>query len=136
MLRRGLLARKAKALFYHKFNDVDIYVEDTGLGAKKLYEIVFGRVFEGRYRVAEIFPLGGRQAVIDKCKGDSLDSERPRVYVIDGDLELMIGVKARKDKRLVVLSRYCIENYLVDELAALSILDEEDLEEKGGDAAE
>ncbi len=125
-------AKRARSVFFEKYNDVDIYVEDTGNGAKKLYALIFGRLMQGKYRVAEVFPLGGKERVLRECEGDQERGDRPKIYVVDGDLDLLTGKSLPKLRKLVMLPRYSIENFLIDKLAVLSILDEEDVERDRG----
>lgn len=124
---RSLIGKLAKSVFYHDLNDIDLFIEDKSKGSEKLYTEIFNRAFIGKYRVGKVFSLGNRQTVIEACKGD-LDIEgRPRLYIIDGDLELLNGDQPSGIKRLGILSRYCIENYLIDEDAIVQVLFEENL---------
>lgn len=124
---RGNNGKFAKSVFYHDVNDIDIYVEDTAKGTIKLYTNIFSRVFDGIFKVYSVFPLGGRDAVVDRCKQDNHNGTRINLYVIDGDLFLLNGENIDLDG-LLVLDRYAIENYLIDEASVVDILLEEDLE--------
>ncbi len=117
-------AKKAKPVFFRAWNDIDIYIEDTGIPTKKLFKELLSRCCAGKYRVAEVFPLGGRNAVIDACTNDQTPDGRPRVYIVDGDLDLINGT-IPKLNRLFSLPVYCIENFLIDESAIIEILYEE-----------
>jgi hypothetical protein len=128
-LRRTAAGKKAKAVFYRQFNDVDIYVEDGSLGSKKLYSLVFGRALASAFRVHSVFPIGPKREVIHRCEADQGAGGRPRVYVVDGDLALLTDKNPVNLRRLLVLKRYCIENYLVDEEAIIHVLNEEDVEQ-------
>lgn len=55
---RSTKAKKAKSVFFRKYNDIDIYIEDTEKGATKLYTILFQRAFKNKYDVNRIYPLG------------------------------------------------------------------------------
>ena len=127
MIERTIKAKKAKSVFFQKFNDIDIYVEDTSKGSKKLYSILLSRALSDKYRVSTVFPLGNKYTVIDECQKDN-DSERLKLYIVDGDLELLLNNNQTESTRLYVLKRYCIENYLIDENAIVELLHEEDLE--------
>ncbi|ACS79717.1 hypothetical protein Desal_1655 [Maridesulfovibrio salexigens DSM 2638] len=127
---RSDVARVAKSIFFSKENGIDIFVEDTAVGFKKLYLILFKRVFEGIYNIENIYPLGSRSAVVNRCQIDQRrDNPRPRLYVVDGDLNLLHGNWDVPWDGLYQLPRYCIENFLLDEQAILEILDEEDPEQ-------
>src|SRR5208283_2113686 len=118
-------AKKAKAVFFRQWNDIDIFIEDTEKSSKKIFRQILSRCFVDKYRVAEIFPLGGREAVITACQGDQIDGGNPRIYLIDGDLSLILGIRVPSLKRLFVLPIYCIENLLIDETAVVEVLFEE-----------
>jgi len=125
-ISRSEKARKAKSVFYQQFNDIDIYVEDTADGTSKLYSIILQRALGGTTRIETVFPLGGRDAVLRNCYKDQENGGRSRLYVIDGDLDLLTNSNPKGVKRLLVLTRYCLENYLIDAEATLAVLDEED----------
>lgn len=120
--------KHAKALFYSNFNDIDIYVEDTAIGAKKFYKEIYTRVFAETCRIKTVFPLGDKPTVIQECMKNQEEGGRPRIYIVDGDLDLLTDSNPKELKRFYVLKRYSIENYLLDESAIIEILDEEDVE--------
>lgn len=121
---RSSSSRAAKAVFFEDVNDIDIYIEDTEYGYEKLYAIIFSRVFHGEYKVQKVFPLGGRNAVLDYFK-ETPTSDRPSLCIIDGDL--LILKKENKSKiGLYELPFYCIENILLNEDAIIDLLAEED----------
>ncbi|TGM97314.1 DUF4435 domain-containing protein [Leptospira dzoumogneensis] len=128
MLERSIKGKKAKAVFYTSFNDIDVFIEDTGPGSKKLYEILLSKIFKTAFRVNTVFPLGGKKSVIDECKAD-VDFSRKKIFIVDGDLELLLGNNPTGVFRLFILKKYCIENYFIDENAILEVLDEEDIEQ-------
>ena len=65
---RSTKAKKAKAVFFRRYNDIDIYIEDTERGAEKLYAILFQRAFKDKYIINRIYPLGGRQKFLSTGK--------------------------------------------------------------------
>ncbi len=132
-LQRSIKGKKAKAVFYRAFNDIDIYVEDTSIGTRKLYSELFTRALGEIYRIETVFPLGDKLTVIKKCQEDQIDGGRLRLYIVDGDIDLLNGSNPQGLKRLFILKRYCVENYLVDEAAIIIVLNEEDLERKRAD---
>ncbi|AHX16415.1 hypothetical protein CH75_17445 [Dyella jiangningensis] len=128
MLARSAASLYAKSVFYSDFNDIDVYIEDTLEGSRKIYVSILNRVFDGAVKVSQVFPLGGRRAVTERCKADQGDRPRPAIYIIDGDYDCITGDSDGDLRRLYKLKRYCIENYLVDLDAVVDILDEEDIE--------
>lgn len=125
MLKRSVVASKAKSIFFEDYNDIDVYTEDTANGYKKLYSKLLSRYFKDDYKIENIFPLGGRDAVIEACKQEKNKRSRPRVYIIDGDLYLLRNSNP-EIPGLFVLKEYCIENALVCENASVSFLVDED----------
>lgn len=125
---RSVSGKKAKSVFFRRFNDIDIYVEDTACGSKKFYEILLQRVFD-YCRVKNVFPIGCKQSVLAQCRSDQKPGGRKRLYIVDGDLELLTNSNPSGYVRLVVLDSYCIENYLVDENAFVTAIHEYDLED-------
>lgn len=127
MLKRNLKAKVAKPIFFDEYNEIDVYIEDTAVGYKKLFTKIVQRVLEPHYKVDSVFPLGGRTEVIAACKTDQGKKNRARIYIVDGDLYLLSGETEDLNLRgLYVLPRYCIENHLLCDLSLLSIMDEED----------
>lgn len=125
MLTRSARSNKAKSVFFEEFNDIDIYTEDTAVGYRKLYAQLLSRHFKERFKINDVFPLGGRSAVLKACEGDVNKRSRPRVYIIDGDLYFLRGDNPELPG-LFVLPAYCIENILVCEHAATEFLVDED----------
>lgn len=123
---RSAKANSAKSVLFESLNDIDIYIEDTGRGAKKLAKKLFSRVFGGRYKISEIFPLGGREAVLEEHRKHS--RSRPSLYVIDGDLHLLSNQDVESSKGLYRLPFYCIENLLCDPVSFIRLMDDEDVE--------
>ncbi len=128
MIERSDRAKYAKHVFYSSYNDVDIFIEDTAVESKKLYVQIFGRALEFGIKLTQVFPIGAREKVLAACAKDQGDRARGAVYIVDGDFEILTS-KSYNLKRLYVLKRYSIENYLVDEDAVVSILNEEVLDQ-------
>ncbi|MGQ5288055.1 DUF4435 domain-containing protein [Pectobacterium actinidiae] len=129
MLERGLAARKAKSVFFEERNTIDIYIEDTAIGYKKIYKCILNRVLGGKYLINDIFPLGGKSAVIQSWENDRNKRNRPQLHIVDGDIELL-GGERRCELGLYTLPYYCIENIFLCEQALLDILVEEDPEKE------
>lgn len=125
MLRRSVRANKVKSIFFEDYNDIDVYTEDTANGYKKLYSKLLNRYFDGDYKIENIFPLGGRDAVIEACEQEENKRSRPRVYIIDGDLYLLRNNNPNVPG-LFILHEYCIENTLVCENASIDFLVDEE----------
>jgi hypothetical protein len=125
MLAWPAKAKKAMSVFFVKWNDIDIYVEDTAKSTKSLYVALINNALNGKCKVTEIFPLGDRKSVIDACRADQLPGGRPRIYLIDGDLDLIAGVRPPSLTRLFAHHVYALENYLFCKDALTQLLHEE-----------
>jgi hypothetical protein len=109
------------AHLYRSYNDIDIFVEDTT--CRNAYEALIGRMIGENVRVERIFQLGGRKAVIEKCREDT-DSTRKKIYIIDGDIDVLTGKYEKRIKNLYQLKEYCFENLIIDEYALIEVLSE------------
>ncbi|MGV1135142.1 DUF4435 domain-containing protein [Klebsiella pneumoniae] len=129
MLERGLAAKKAKSVFFEERNTIDIYIEDTAVGYKKIYKCILNRLLGERFLINDVFPLGGKTAVLQSWENDRNKRNRPQLHIVDGDIELL-GGERRCDSGLYTLPYYCIENIFLCEQALLDILVEEDPEKE------
>jgi hypothetical protein len=124
---RSLKAKTAKSVFFEEINDIDIFIEDTAFGYEKLFQLLFSRVFDGKYQVNKVFPLGGRKAVTDQHKlHEKLG--RPSLFIVDGDLFLLTGDEVNNEEGLYKVPFYCIENILCDSDALHDLMNEEEPE--------
>ncbi|MGX3557475.1 DUF4435 domain-containing protein [Klebsiella pneumoniae] len=127
MLERSLAARKAKSVFFEERNTIDIYIEDTAIGYKKIYKCILNRVLGEKYLINDVFPLGGKSAVIQSWEQNNNKRNRPQLHIIDGDIQLLNGIR-KCEVGLYTLPYYCIENNFLCEHSLLNILVEEDPE--------
>ena len=125
-MERSKAAKFAASVFYENYNDFDIYIEDTAAGYPKIIAAMFSRAMSNTILLDKVFPLGQRNDVIKAAK-DRLNAkaQRPAVYIVDGDLYLLAGEREELPTNVVVLPRYCIENFMLDEFAMVEILDDE-----------
>ena len=136
ILERRVEAKVSRAAFFRDLNDVDVYIEDASKETRKLIATLLTRASGMKVAIGEVFPLGSKNDVIAACFSDQAPGGRRRVYVVDGDLDWThssnVGVR-----RLYVTSRYCVENYLIDELAIAGVLAENSptMDEEGAMAA-
>lgn len=119
-------ALHARSIFFEEFNDIDIYVEDTDATTIRIFTTLFQRALE-HLRIDTVFGLGGRHEVIKRFNRDTSNG-RKRLYVIDGDFSCLIGELCQHDipSGIFRLSRYCIENYLLDKKAFSEVAYDED----------
>lgn len=110
-------ARASQALGFLKSsqNDIEIFVEDTA--GLNMWLKLLRRYLPAGVVLNSVNILGSRSNVIAACKMDQAIDTRRKLYIIDGDMDLIRGVQKPKLKHLYRLRGYCIENYLSDERA-------------------
>lgn len=105
-------SRRLLSTFYAYRNDIDIYTEDEEKD-KEFYSTLFKRLLKPSIRINDITPLGNKNQVIKRCQNEPY-SERKKIFIVDGDIGVINNETLVMDN-LFVLSRYCIENFLIDE---------------------
>lgn len=111
MIRYSLKAKRALAHFFSPFNDLDVFVEDTS--CRNFYETLVNRILEGKAKVSRVFQLGGRDQVLAACRNDQEHDQRAKLYLIDGDFDVLLGRVAPKLSRLYRLNVYSCENLVM-----------------------
>lgn len=127
MLERTEAAKYAMAVFHENYNDFDIYIEDTAPGYQKIFASLLNRAMGSNVTIERVFPLGSRNTVIETAARELMGevARRPAVYLVDGDLYLLAGEIQDLPNNVVVLPRYCVENFLIEENALALIMDDE-----------
>lgn len=127
---RSADGRAALDVFYGEFNDVNFYVEDAD--QENLYETLLRKLFPS-LRIARVFPLSGKKAVLQHAAAPENQESNPRrIYVLDKDFDDLLGTNVA-DHRVIYLDRFCIENYLVEEAAVVEVVVENHPKKKRGD---
>lgn len=105
--------RAAAGLAYLKrpYNDVDIFVEDTS--NHNMWLFMLRNILGPDVRLSSVNQLGGRNNVIEACRRDQGRSGRRRLYIIDGDFDLLLGRRPPRLRHLYRLRYYCVENALI-----------------------
>lgn len=116
-------AQAALAYFFRPLQDLDIYVEDAN--DVVFYTELFKRIAPKRVRIARVFPAGHRLAVIKQARTYDF-SGRPALFLVDGDFEWVRDEPPPGFRGVHRLAAYCIENLLIDEMAAVQVLVEEE----------
>jgi hypothetical protein len=119
MIKYSLRALRGLAFLLRPYNDIDVYVEDTK--NRNLYEVLINRILNGKARVTSVVQLGGRAAVIAACANDQNDSTRRRIYLADGDYDLINGEAAPHLRYFYRLNVYTLENLIITEDAVLEV---------------
>ncbi|MBI3222831.1 MAG: DUF4435 domain-containing protein [Nitrosomonadales bacterium] len=112
------VGRAARDIFWGEFNDVNFYVEDED--QENLYFEILGRLFP-EVRISQIFPLGGKEAVIRHVNDPVNQAKANRsIYIVDKDFDDLHG-KVLAIDNLFYLSQYSVENLLIEENAVVQI---------------
>jgi hypothetical protein len=106
-------------ILYGQFNDVNFYVEDEE--QENFYHTTLNKLFPD-ISIDKIFPLGGKQNVIDAARLNQTDKKK--VYIVDKDFDDLLNIK-QKLPNLFYLKQYSIENYLIEEPAIQQFIIEE-----------
>ncbi len=101
-------ASESIGLFYRQLQPIEIYVEDSN--SEAFYLELINRIIGKKGKIRKVFPLHGRSHVIRFC--ESYNHNYPALFLIDGDLDLISGVREVGKQNLHQLRAYCIENYL------------------------
>ncbi len=127
MLERTDAAKYAMTVFHENYNDFDIYIEDTAPGYQKIFALLLNRAMGDNVTIERVFPLGSRSTVIETASRELIGEapRRPAVYLVDGDLYLLMGELQDLPDNVVVLPRYCIENFMIEENALALVMDDE-----------
>lgn len=121
MLRYNLKARRLYSRFFRYRNDIDIYTEDEEKD-NEFYRKLFSRLLKDTgLQIHDVTPLGCKQNVIDRCKEEPR-TERKKIFIVDGDIDLIFDNKETGIDNLFVLNAYCIENLIIDEKSATEFL--------------
>jgi hypothetical protein len=111
-------ASKSIGLLYRQLQPIEVYVEDSN--SEVFYFELLNRMMEGEKKIHKIIPLNGRKNVLDFC-GD-FDHSTRALFIIDGDLDLFLGLRVEGKINLFQHRAYCIENYLICKDAAIELI--------------
>jgi len=115
-------AKGAIKKLFEPLQDIDVYVEDHN--DEVFYTTLLKRVAEDRIRIARVFALDGRESVIKAAIAHD-NAIRKALFVIDGDLDWVLGDPAPHIVGLHRHEAYCIENMLLCDKALSQILSED-----------
>lgn len=121
MLEFGYKALKALPKFFSYRNDIDIYTEDK-VADKEFYRTLFKRVLGNEVKINDVTPLGCKTNVLNAFDNQDKTDRRRKLYIVDGDLELILDTNRKTTGNLIVLDSYCIENYLIDETGGIELI--------------
>jgi len=105
-------ARSAPALGFlrRSANDIDIYVEDAALS--DVWLALLRACLPSNVKLTSVNPLGNRSSVLEACRADQQDT-RPRLYVIDGDFDYLLGKGVPRLKNLYRIPATNLEAFVL-----------------------
>lgn len=115
-------AKAALSYLFRPLQDLDIYVEDSV--DEVFYSLLMNRIAPTSARIARVFPVGNKKAVLDAAEKHDFQQRRA-LYLIDGDFEWVRGDPSPAVRGVYRLNAYCIENLLLHEKPAVEIFIEE-----------
>lgn len=113
--------RAAKALGYLKerYNDIEIFVEDTS--NHNMWLRIIKNIAPSTIRLSSVNMLGGRNSVLAACRLDQYDDGRRKIYIIDGDFDYLLARPKPRLKHLYRIRAYCVENILLHHESILEV---------------
>lgn len=105
-------ARSAPALGFLRrtANDIDIYVEDAA--RSDIWLAILRVCLPSKVKLRNVNPLGDRSAVLAACRADQRDT-RPRLYIIDGDFDYLLGKGIPRVKNLYRIPATNLESFVL-----------------------
>ena len=99
-----------------------LFFEDSG--AENFYEEIVKKLTPD-FRDIRVICLSGKNSLIEHCQNTNNSTTKPKsLYILDQDFDFLLG-KNLKDKSIIYLNRYSIENYLLEETAIILVIQEE-----------
>ncbi|MBH0179924.1 MAG: DUF4435 domain-containing protein, partial [Nitrospira sp.] len=122
MLKWPEQAKRAIRKLFEPLQEIDVFVEDTN--DEGFYRCLLNKATNGTVKIARVFALGGRKAVVDAA---ALHDQRirPSFFIIDGDLPWVKGEPTPNILGLHQHDAYCVENLLLCEKAIATVLSQE-----------
>ncbi|AHB12902.1 DUF4435 domain-containing protein [Dehalococcoides mccartyi] len=124
MLKYSEEAKKVLPLFYSRYNDVEIFVEDEN--DEVFYTELITKITDNKLKISRIFGLGGKEKLLQNLQ-NKIDSSSlsKQFYIVDGDFDIILNREFPNTDRLHVLNAYCVENFLLEEDAICSVVQED-----------
>lgn len=106
--------KEATSVLLKYRNDILIYTEDKMEDHEFYIHFYKNLLKDTGIRINDVFQIGSCIEVEQAYRND-VNPKNPTVYIIDGDIFLSYCPKCNYD-RFFVLKRYCVENYLIEEI--------------------
>jgi len=125
-MRSNIPTRTSERIYAESYldykNDIFIFIEDTDENSRKIMLELIQRAIDKNIKIDRLHSCGNRKIVLERFKERNLN--RKEIYIIDGDLNMLFE-NQEFEKGLIILNKYCIENYLLDINAIHKLLYEE-----------
>jgi hypothetical protein len=119
MIKYSPRSARAIGLLKAFYNDIEIFVEDNA--SPNMHLLICRRILGSEIRLESVNSLGGKDAVLEACRLDQAADTRTRLYLIDGDLDLILRRAKPRLKHLYRLRAYCVENLLLSQAAVEAV---------------
>lgn len=123
---RSEIGRYAEDVFFIKSNSVNLYFEDSG--QENLYLTIAKKCLP-HHKIVKVFTLNGKDSIISHSNNPDNFLIPNRFYIIDRDFSVLLGSSAGGDN-IIILDRFCIENYFIDSLAIAEVVVESNPKEE------
>lgn len=107
----------------HRSNDLFLFIEDEK--SPHVYKKLISRLFDNKIKIGKVYPLKSKKNVIDKFhEWKEKDSRLNKCFfIVDKDFDYFKGEFVPVHSNLIELEYYTLENYLVTEEGAISLLE-------------
>ncbi|HJF34343.1 MAG TPA: DUF4435 domain-containing protein [Sporosarcina psychrophila] len=101
------------SLFYTSYQERQFYIEDEKVETQHAFKIILNKLFEERFQIRRVFPLGNKTKVLEKSR---INTDSNSYFLIDRDMDPYLEnyINPRTLDNVIELERYCFENYLIE----------------------
>lgn len=112
MLSYSQSTLSTRVMMMRRFNDVDVYIEDKI--NHNMHRKILNACLPDGIKFSSVFPCGNRRGVVSEALRHVGDKSRLKIFVCDGDLYLQCGENLDIPDNVLILNRYCTENFIVN----------------------
>ncbi|WP_339248342.1 hypothetical protein NYE53_09420 [Bacillus sp. FSL R5-0523] len=108
-------AKKNLSIFYSQYQEKHFYIEDKKNETQNAYRLLLSKLFKGKYEIKRVFSLENKDGVLRACRENT---NPDNYYIVDRDLDPFLDDFEDLSSiynNLIILERYCFENYLINE---------------------
>jgi hypothetical protein len=122
MIKWPTRAKAAIRSLFRPLQDIEVYVEDEN--DEVFYRTLLKKVADPELKIARVISLGNRDAVVAAAKVHD-HAAMPALFIIDGDLDWVVGHPKPFEKGLHRHNAYCVENLLVCSHAIINLVSQD-----------